>query len=103
MNPAIAAGFLRSAFSLEKARNVEAVGRITYKYRHIEGQTRFNLGKHMECERVVATRVFLEKRYGVRERLVAGHRHLQSQGTQDAVYLRKHKESGGVGTARIFH
>ena len=28
---------------------------------------------------------------------------LQSQRTQDAFYLRKHKASGGVGTARILH
>ena len=32
-----------------------------------------------------------------------GHVNLQSQGTQDAFYLKKHKESGGVGRARIFH
>ena len=101
MNPAIAAGFLRSAFSLEKARNVEAVGRITYKYRHIEGQTRFNLGKHMECERVVATRVFLEKRYGVRERLATSHVNLQSRRSRNACYLRKHKESEGLGGSDI--
>ena len=57
----------------------------------------------MESRRVSATHVLVEKRYGIRERLIACHMNLQSQGTQDAFYLRKHKESGGVGTARIFH
>ena len=28
---------------------------------------------------------------------------MESQGTQDAFYLKKRKESGGVCTARIFH
>ena len=53
--------------------------------------------------RIPATHVLVEKRYGIRERLLACPMNLQSQGTQDAFYLRKHKESGGVGAARIFH
>ena len=65
--------------------------------------TAFHLRKHTECGKVSATHVLVEKRYGIRGRLVAGPMNLQSQGTQDAFYLRKHKGSGGVGTARIFH
>ena len=63
----------------------------------------FCLGKHTGSGRVSATHVLVEKRYGIRERLVACLMNLQSQRTQDAFYLRKHKASGGVGTARILH
>ena len=52
-----------------------------------------------------ARRVLLEKTHGIwkgfrnariRERLVSCHMNLQSQGTQDACYLRQHKASGGL-------
>ena len=49
----------------------------------------------MESGRVSATHVLVEKRYGIRERLVACHMNLQSHCSRDAFYLRKHKESGG--------
>ena len=62
-------------------------------------QDAFYLRKHTESGMVSATHVLVEKRYGIRERLVAGHMNLQPQGTQDAFL---HKDSGAVGTARIF-
>ena len=53
----------------------------------------------MESGRVSATDVLVEKRYGVRERLIACQ-----QGTQDAFYLRKQRESGArsAGGTRKF-
>ena len=51
----------------------------------------------MESGRVSATHVLVEKRYGIRERLVACHMNLQSHCSRDAFYPRKHKESGGGG------
>ena len=57
---------------------------------------------YMESGRVSATHVLVEKRYGIRERLVAGHMNLQSQGTQDAFYLIKHKDSGGLVQCAFF-
>ena len=56
----------------------------------------------MESGRVSATHVLVEKRYGIRERSAASHVNLQSRRSRNAFYLRKHKESGGVGTTRIF-
>ena len=97
-------GFLRRAFSMKETRNVEAVGRESYKFTITLNARRVLLEKHTESGRVSATHVLVEKRYGVRVRWVAGHMNLQSQGTHDAFYLRTHKESGGVGgTAHIFH
>ena len=56
----------------------------------------FYLRKHTESGRVSATHVLVEKRYGVRERLIACQ-----QGTQDAFYLRKQRESGGWYSAHF--
>ena len=65
--PDESAGFLQSAFSLEKARSVGAVGRNTYKFTVTLKVRRLLIywRKHMECQRVVATRFFLEKRCGI--------------------------------------
>ena len=74
--PRNVAGCLRRAFSLKKIRNVRAVGRerftITLNARRVL------LRKHTESGRVGATRLFLEKRYGIRERLAASHVNLYS-------------------------
>ena len=90
VSPRNVAGFLQRAFSLKRsgACHINLQERCT--------QDAFYLRKHTESGKVSATHVLVEKRYGIRERLVAGHRNLQSQGTQDAVYLRKHKECGGL-------
>ena len=107
VNPTNAAGFLRGAFSLEKTRNV---GAITASHVNLQSpwtQEALSFEKHMESGRVSATHVLVEKRYGIRERLVACHMNLQSHWTQDAFYLRKHKESepkecGRITWGRIF-
>ena len=51
-------------------------------------QDALSLKKRMETGRVSATHVLVEKRYGIRERLVACHMNLQSHWTQNAFYLR---------------
>ena len=90
VNPRNVAGFLRHAFSMKDARNVEAVGRESFKFTiTLNARRFFFLRKHTESGRVPATHVLVEKRYGIRERWVAGHMNLQSQGTQDAFYLKK--------------
>ena len=82
VNPRNVAGFLRRAFSMKKTRNVEAVGRESYKFTITLNARRvllFYLRKHTESGRVSATHVLVEKRYGIRERMVACHMILQSQ------------------------
>ena len=54
----------------------------------------FYLRKHTESGRVSATHVLVEKRYGIRERLVAGHMNLQSQGTRNARRILTEKTQG---------
>ena len=51
--------------------------RITCKFT-ITSNARRTFKKHMESGRVSATHVLVEKRYGIRERLVACHMNLQS-------------------------
>jgi len=88
---------------LKKTRNVGAVDRESYKSTGTLHARQVLLEKAHRIWKRFRDARFSWKRYGIRERLVAGHMNLQSQGTQEAFYLRKHKESGGVGTARIFH
>ena len=100
-------GFLRGAFSLEKTRNVGAITASHVNLQSPRRQDALSLKKHMESGRVSATHVLVEKRYGIRERLVACHMNLQSHWTQDAFYPRKHKESepkecGRITARRIF-
>ena len=95
VNPTNAAGFLRGAFSLEKTRNVGAITASHVNSQSPRTHDALSLKKHIESGRVSATHVLVEKRYGIRERLVACHLNLQSHCSRDAFYLRKHKESGG--------
>ena len=76
--PNNAAGFLRGAFSLEKTRNVGAITASHVNLQSPRRQDALSLKKHMESGRVSATHVLVEKRYGIRERLVACHMNLQS-------------------------
>ena len=79
VNPRNVAGFLRRAFSMKKTRNVGAVGRESYQFTvTLNAKTRFYVRKHTESRSVGATRVFLEKRYGIREGLAASHVNLQA-------------------------
>ena len=78
VNPTNAAGFLRGAFSLEKTRNVGAITASHVNLQSPRRQDALSLKKHMESGRVSATHVLVEKRYGIRERLVACHMNLQS-------------------------
>ena len=96
VNPSNAAGFLRNAFLWKKIRNVGAVDR-----------RRVCLRKHKESGRVSVTHVLVEKRYGVRERLVTlNARPIFPKKTQGIwrvgttrIFLVKHTESAGVGHA----
>ena len=65
-------------FLWKKTRSVGAADRITYKFTIALSARRTFIEKHMESGRVSATHVFLEKRYGIRERLAASHINLQS-------------------------
>jgi len=76
----------------EKTRNVGAVGRESYKFTGMLHA--FYLKKHTESGRVSATHVLVEKRYGIRERLVAGHMNLQSQVTRNARRIFTEKTQG---------
>ena len=78
VNPTNAAGFLRGAFSLEKTRNVGAITASHVNFQSARAQDALSLKKHMESGRVSATHVLVEKRYGIRERLVACQMNLQS-------------------------
>ena len=57
------------------------VGAITASHVNLQSPRRhdaLSLKKHMESGRVSATHVLVEKRYGIRERLVACHMNLRS-------------------------
>ena len=101
VNPTNAAGFLRGAFSLEKARNVGAITASRVNSQSPRTHDALSLKKHMESGRVSVMHALVEKRYGIRERLVACHMNLQSHWTQDAFNPRKHKESEPKECGRI--
>ena len=64
--------------SLEKTRNVGAIAASHVNSQSPRTQDALSLKKHMESGRVSATHVLVEKRYGIRGRLVACHMNLQS-------------------------
>ena len=102
VNPRNVAGFVRRAFSMKETRNVEAVGRESYKFIITLNARRVLLVKTHGIWKGSCDGRFNWKRYRIRERWVAGHMNLQSQGTQDAFYLKKHKESGGLVERTFF-
>ena len=101
VNPRNVAGFLRRAFSLKK-RNVGAVGCESYKFTVTLDARRVALKKTHGIWKGFRDARFSWKRYGIRERLVACHMNVQSQWTQDAFYLGKHKESRGLVQHALF-
>ena len=89
----IKAGFLASCeahFLWKKTRSVHVNLHSPWT------QDALSLKKHMETGRVSAMHVLVERRNGIRKRLVACHMNLQSHWTQNAFYLRKHREPGGL-------
>ena len=99
--------FLRRAFPLEKILGVPERFAASYMNSQSCVNPRRILlektqGKWTRGMRSIpARRILFGKRHRIWERSAASHINLQSHWTQDAFYLRKHKESGRFAATRV--